>query len=113
MSWNLSATSGLPPPPFDPSGNPRKWAFQLYVAGMNRSARKALANLEAIGEAHLRRQYTVEVVDLLEQPERALAERVLAVPMLVRTEPKPVRRIIGDLSTTAEVLAGLDLPWEP
>jgi circadian clock protein KaiB len=54
--------------------------------------------------------YSIEVVDILKDPQRAESEKILATPMLVRKKPPPVRRILGDLSDTERVLRGLDLP---
>jgi len=86
-----------------------KWVLRLYVAGMNLTARRALANVQRICEEHLSGRYTLEVIDLLEQPALAEGDQILAVPTLVRELPPPLRKIIGDLSNTQRVLVGLDL----
>jgi circadian clock protein KaiB len=68
-----------------------------------------LANLRRICEVHLAPRYSIEVIDLLEQPELSKGDQILAIPTLVRRLPKPMRKIIGDLSNTERVLIGLDL----
>ena len=69
----------------------------------------ALANLKKICEEHLAGRYKLQVVDLLENPQLARGDQILAIPTLVRKLPLPVRKIIGDLSNTERVLVGLDL----
>ncbi len=83
--------------------------LRLYVAGQTPKSLMAFANLKKICEEHLKGQYTIEVVDLLENPTLARGDQILAVPTLVRKLPEPVRKIIGDLSNTERVLIGLDL----
>ncbi|RLB17586.1 MAG: circadian clock protein KaiB [Deltaproteobacteria bacterium] len=83
--------------------------LRLYVAGQTPNSIKALANLKKICEEHLKGQYRIEVIDLLENPQLAKGDRILAVPTLVRKLPPPVKKIIGDLSNTERVLVGLDL----
>lgn len=91
-------------------GNPKKkWILRLYIAGMQRTAQRALNNLEEICEKHLADQYSIEVIDLLEHPGLAEGDQILAVPTLVRRLPEPMRKIIGDLSDTEKVLIGLDI----
>ena len=69
-------------------------------------------NLKEVCDAHLGDDYQLEVVDVLEQPQRAEQDKVLATPTLVRSSPHPVRKIIGDLSDTRQLLAGLELPLD-
>ena len=82
--------------------------LRLYVSGQALNSRAAIRNLESLREA-LTEAAAVEVVDVREQPELAEQDRILATPTLVRREPPPVRKIIGDLSDTRRVLAGLEL----
>jgi circadian clock protein KaiB len=88
---------------------PVKWDLRLYVAGQTPRAIAALENLKRICEEHLSGEYHIEVVDLLQNPQLARGDQILAVPTLVRKLPEPVRKIIGDLSNTERVLVGLDL----
>ncbi|NIO00052.1 MAG: circadian clock protein KaiB [Anaerolineae bacterium] len=85
------------------------WELRLYVAGQTSNSLKAFANLKRICEDHLKGQSQIEVIDLLENPQLAAADQILAIPTLVRRLPPPVRKIIGDLSNTERVLVGLDL----
>jgi circadian clock protein KaiB len=87
----------------------KKWELRLYIAGRTPRAVTALANLERICEEHLAGEYRIEVVDILENPQLARGDQILAVPTLVRQLPPPVRKIIGDLSNKERVLIGLDL----
>jgi circadian clock protein KaiB len=83
--------------------------LRLYVAGLTPRSITAIANLKQICEQHLDGRYKIEVVDLLENPQLARGDQILAVPTLVRKLPKPMKKIIGDLSNTERVLVGLDL----
>jgi circadian clock protein KaiB len=95
---------------FDAESAPEEsWALRLYVAGATPRAIAALENLKKICEEHLAGKYSIEVVDLLQNPKLASGDQILAVPTLVRKLPEPVRKIIGDLSDTERVLVGLDL----
>lgn len=85
------------------------WELRLYVAGQTPRSVAALANLRTICEEHLAGQYSIEVIDLLERPQLAQGEQIVAIPTLERRLPEPVRKIIGDLSNTERVLIGLDL----
>lgn len=83
--------------------------LKLYVAGQTPRSLTAFANLKKICEEHLCGQYKIEVIDLLENPQLAKGDQILAVPTLVRKLPPPIKKIIGDLSNTERVLVGLDL----
>jgi len=83
--------------------------LRLYVAGQTPKSVAALANLRRICEEHLAGEYTIEVVDLLENPQLAQGDQIVAIPTLVRKLPEPMRKIIGDLSNTERVLVGLEI----
>lgn len=85
------------------------WNLKLYVAGQTPKSIAAFQNLTKICEKYVLHKYKIEVVDLLENPQLAKGDQILAVPALVRKLPVPVRKIIGDLSNTERVLVGLDL----
>jgi circadian clock protein KaiB len=91
------------------AGQPRVWKLKLYVAGQTPRSVAALRNLRRIVDEHLDGRYRIEVIDLLENPQLAKGDQILAVPTLVKDLPLPVRKIIGDLSDTERVLVGLDL----
>ena len=88
---------------------PETWHLRLYVAGQTPKSIAAFANLKKLCEEHLKGQYTIEVVDLLENPKLAKGDQILAIPTLVRKLPPPLRKIIGDLSNTERVLVGLNI----
>ena len=85
------------------------YVLRLYVAGQTPKSMAAFANLKKICEEHLAGRYKIQVVDLLENPQLARGDQILAIPTLVRKLPEPMRKIIGDLSNTQRVLIGLDL----
>ncbi len=92
-----------------PEAGDAVWVLRLYVAGQTPKSLAAFANLKAICEQHLAGQYRIEVIDLLENPQLAAGDQILAIPTLVKKLPPPVTEIIGDLSNTERVLVGLDL----
>jgi len=87
----------------------KTYELRLYVAGKTTKSVVALENLKKICEDHLAGKYSIEVVDLLEKPQLAEGDQILAIPTLVKKVPEPVRKIIGDLSNVEKVLVGLDI----
>ena len=87
----------------------KAYVLRLYVAGQTPKSLLAFTNLKQICEDHLQGRYEIEIVDLLENPQLARGDQILAVPTLVRRLPEPIKKIIGDLSNTERVLVGLDL----
>ena len=85
------------------------YLLRLYVAGQTPKSTLAFRNLKRICEEHLHGRYEIEVIDLIEHPQLAQGDQILAVPTLVRRLPEPIKKIIGDLSNTERVLVGLDL----
>jgi len=83
--------------------------LRLYVAGQTPKSLAAISNLRKICSEYLGGRYKVEVVDLLKNPALAKDHQILAIPTLVRQVPVPLRKIIGDLSNTEQVLVGLDV----
>jgi circadian clock protein KaiB len=92
--------------------NNEVWYLRLYVAGQSPKSLHAFANLDKLCKEHLAGRCEVEVIDLVEHPDRARDDDILAIPTLVRRLPRPLRKIIGDLSDTARVLVGLRLRSE-
>lgn len=84
--------------------------LKLYVAGMSPRSVHAIQNIRRICEAHLKDNYSLEVIDVYKRPALVLGEQILAAPTLVKQMPLPLRRLIGDMSETQNVLVGLDLP---
>jgi circadian clock protein KaiB len=93
--------------PHEPA-NP-EWDLRLYVAGQTPKSIAAFAHLKRLCETHLAGRYKIEVIDLLENPQLARGDQIMAIPTLVRKLPEPMRKIIGDLSDTERVLVGLQL----
>jgi circadian clock protein KaiB len=93
----------------NPKPNEERWELRLYIAGNTPKSMTALANLKKYCQLHLRDKYTLEVIDLLVQPQLAAGDQILAIPTLVRKVPVPIRKIIGDLSNEEKVLVGLNL----
>ena len=88
---------------------PEYWQLRLYVAGMTPKSLTAFANLKRLCEEYLEGKYTIEVIDLMVNPQLAKGDQILALPTLVRRLPEPIKKIIGDLSDTERVLVGLDI----
>ena len=89
--------------------NGEVWNLRLYVAGQTPKSIEAFANLKEICETHLKGKYTIEVIDLVENPELAKNDQILAIPTLVRKLPEPVKKIIGTLANEEKVLVGLEI----
>ena len=85
------------------------WALRLYVAGQTPKSIAAFSNLKKLCEEYLPGNYSIEVIDLLKNPQLARGDQIIAIPTLVRKLPTPIRKIIGDLSNTINVLVGLDI----
>ncbi len=83
--------------------------LRLYIAGQTPNSITAVANLKKLCEDKLKGKYRIEVVDLLEKPQLAKGDQIIAIPTLVRRLPPPVKKIIGNLSKTESVIVGLDL----
>ena len=111
MRSPLDLGSSVRSPNGDPQ--PETWELRLYVAGPSAKSLNALANLKKLCEEHLPGRYTIEVVDLLEHPQLAEGDQIVALPTLVRKLPEPIRKIIGDLSNQERTLVGLDLKPRP
>ena len=93
----------------DRPGDATHYSLRLYVAGQTPKSLAAIANLRRIADDNIAGHYTIEVIDLLENPALAAGDQILAVPTLVRHLPPPLKRIIGTLSDTERVLVGLDI----
>src|ERR1700680_386702 len=94
-----------------PATTPRAdfWELRLYVAGQSPNSMAAIANLKKICEDQLAGKYRIEVIDLLEKPQLAKGDQIVAIPTLVRRLPPPVKKIVGNLSKTERALVGLDI----
>lgn len=90
-----------------------KYVLKLYVNGSSPRATTAIENLKRICENELRGEYDLEIIDVLDRPEAAESDRVLATPTLIKQLPPPLRRVIGDLSDKDKVLLGLEVRANP
>jgi circadian clock protein KaiB len=86
-----------------------QYNLRLYVAGQTPKSLAAIANLHWLCDTHLAGRCTIEIIDLVKQPQLAMIDEIVALPTLVRRLPKPLKRIIGDLSKTERFLVGLDI----
>ena len=92
-----------------PGGALSKYVLRLFVTGASTRARTAIANLQRICEQELGGEYDLQIIDVLEHPDVAEDEKILATPTLIKSLPPPLRRVIGDLSDTEKVLLGLEV----
>jgi len=92
---------------------PVVWKLRIYVAGKTPRSLAALRNLKRICEQHLKKRYRLQVIDLLDQPELASTDQIVAIPTVLRSRPLPQKKIAGDLSNTEKVLLSLELPTSP
>jgi circadian clock protein KaiB len=86
-----------------------RYVLRLYVTGTTRNSARAIQHVRKVCEAHLPGRYDLEVIDIYQQPALAQAAQLIGAPTLVKEQPPPVRKLIGDLSNEPQVLAGLDL----
>ena len=93
-----------------PFNGSEPWVLRLFVAQESAASVTAIAYLKRIVAEYLPERSVVEVIDIFERPEVAEADQVLAIPTLVRKEPRPVRRVIGDLSNIPQVLVSIGFP---
>ncbi len=91
------------------AGEAESWELRLYTAGQTPKSVAAFRNLKNICEEHLAGRYTIEVIDLMQNPRLAKDDQIIAIPTLVRKLPDPLRKIIGDLSDVERTLVGLQL----
>ena len=97
---------------FERAGQPphgERYSLRLYVTGMTSRSSRAVDNLKAICDEYLEGRYDLEVIDIYQQPALAKGEQIIAAPTLIKKLPLPLRRVIGDMSSTDRVLLGLDL----
>ena len=83
--------------------------LRLYISGKAPNSVRAIANLEAICQQYLKDGYKLEVVDVFEQPLRALADGVLVTPSLAKMSPPPIANVVGNLSDKSNVLLALGI----
>jgi circadian clock protein KaiB len=89
------------------------YVLRLFVTGLTPRSTRAISNLKAICNEYLLGRYDLEVIDIYQQPELTKGEQIIAAPTLIKKQPLPIRRIIGDMSRRDLVLSGLDLAGGP
>ncbi|MYL85328.1 circadian clock protein KaiB [Desulfovibrio aerotolerans] len=85
------------------------WRLRLYVAGQTPKSLEAFANLKKVCEDYLTGRFEIEVIDLVENPQLAREDQIVATPTLMRKLPEPIKKIIGTLADTEKVLVGLNI----
>jgi circadian clock protein KaiB len=86
-----------------------RYVLRLYVSGSTLKSALAVENIKRICEQHLKNRYDLKVIDIYQQPNLARDEQIVAVPTLIKLLPRPLRRLVGDMSNLKKVLFGLDL----
>lgn len=89
------------------------YLLRLYVTGATAKSIRALTNIKQICEEHLKGRYTLEVVDIFQQPHLAKQEQIIAAPTLIKCLPAPLRKMIGDLADVERILVALDVKTKP
>jgi circadian clock protein KaiB len=87
----------------------KTYVLQLFVTGILPNSVRAIGNIKAICEKYLKDRYELEIIDIYQQPDLAIAENIIAVPVLIKKSPYPQERLVGDMSDTDKVLKGLGL----
>jgi circadian clock protein KaiB len=86
------------------------YRFRLFVTGETVRSRQAADNLRKLCEARVAGFYELEIIDVLDHPERAEEDGIIATPTVIRLGPQPPRRVIGDLSDLGLAAIALELP---
>lgn len=89
------------------------YVLHLYVTGATERSARAIRNLRRLCETHMPGRYEIEVIDVYQRPLLAIEGHIVAAPTLVKSAPAPLRRVIGDLSDAAKVIAALDIRVKP
>jgi circadian clock protein KaiB len=92
-----------------PSRSLERFVLRLYIAGTSSRSLRAIQNARQICDEYLQDRYTLEVIDIFQQPALAKDDQIIAVPTLIKKLPAPLRRFIGDLSDRNVLIVGLDL----
>jgi len=86
-----------------------QYRLRLFVAGATRRSACAIQSIKSICQSHLYGRYELEVIDVYQHPDQMKAGNIIIIPTLIREQPLPLRRLVGDLSDKDRVLAGLDI----
>jgi circadian clock protein KaiB len=93
----------------DNINQPNDYILQLYITGASPNSAKAISNIKKICDRYLTNGYKLDIIDIYQQPAIARKEEIVALPLLIRTSPLPVKRLVGNMSDTQKVLKGLEL----
>jgi circadian clock protein KaiB len=91
---------------------PERYVLRLYVTGLTSRSTRAITTVRDICERHLQGRYDLEIIDVYQQPGRISADQVVAIPTLVKSQPAPIRYVVGDMTDQQRLLFGLGLPLE-
>jgi circadian clock protein KaiB len=86
-----------------------QYILRLFVTGASTNSIRAISNIRLICEKYLPGKYSLEIIDVHQQKEISESEQIIALPLLIKSYPKPERRLIGDMSDTMSVLKGLGI----
>jgi len=87
----------------------RKYILRLFVSGLLQNSLHAIKNIKQICEEHLKDNYELEIIDIYQQPELAISEQIIVIPVMIIKYPLPERRLIGDLSDVDKILEILNI----
>ena len=85
------------------------YILKLFITGASPNSARAITNLKSICEKYIKSGYEMEIIDVYQQPSKAKSEQIIALPMLMKCFPLPIKRLFGDMSDTGKVLKGLGL----
>jgi circadian clock protein KaiB len=91
------------------TGRTKAYVLRLYITGQTSLSSASVRNLLRVCQSHLQGRYDIQVIDICQQPELAREAQIIATPTLVRTHPVPIRKLIGNLSDQAQLLAELGI----
>jgi circadian clock protein KaiB len=92
------------------SANPEEtFQFRLYITGASPNSSRAVANVKKILESCIKGQYSLEIIDVYQQPHIAKSVDIIALPLLIRNAPLPEKRAIGDLSDSSRIIQRFEL----
>ena len=89
------------------------YILRLFVAGITPNSQRAIDNVQKICVSYLQGRYVLDIIDIYQQPSYAKQSQIIAAPTLIKELPLPLRKFIGDLSKTEQILAGLEIIKKP
>jgi circadian clock protein KaiB len=95
-----------------PSRKTKELMLKLYISGSSPNSVRAITNLRQICDTYLPSKYILEIIDVHQDTAVAIKEQLVALPLLIKEFPLPIRKLIGDMSDTKKVLSGLGLKYK-